>query len=428
MNMKNKLYIIDGKTYLSHINDEVHLYGLLHQLAFLAGRIKDEEDVFHVLDAAKRYGEIAEEKFQGWGIPGRYLVFGDPKDLKDLMAKELAEATPVPVEEPKPKKYKDEYIIPGYGFRMLVGDIHHLIVLYYSLARRLSEAETEKDFLRLKKKAGGYEKVLKKLFRSLGLPEDSNAAQDILEESIIRRHNLVRLEDVEEPQDEGFVFSMFGREIHTGWSDSAVSYLLVGLTVLGVVLLAAVIVLFKNLFQKKQVDPAEVQVPEYVKVDLLTPNPYSRPQKPLEEVRGIVVHYVANPCSTARENRSYFEQLKDQTGENATSASSHFVIGLEGEVVQCVPLTEVAYASNHRNSDTISIECCHPDETGKFYDSTYESLVELCAYFCTEFKLKPEDVIRHYDVTGKICPKYFVDHEDAWDQFHKDVEQAMKKK
>ena len=80
--MKNKLYVINGKTYLSHINDEVHLYGLLHQLAFLAGRIKDEEDVFHVLDTAKRYGEIAEEKFQSWGIPGRYLVFGDPKDLK----------------------------------------------------------------------------------------------------------------------------------------------------------------------------------------------------------------------------------------------------------------------------------------------------------------------------------------------------------
>lgn len=134
--MKNKIYIIDGKTYLSHINDEVHLYGLLHQLAFLAGRIKDEEDVFHVLDAAKRYGEIAEEKFQSWGIPGRYLVFGDPKDLKGLMDKELDEVEAVPEEEPKPKKYRDEYIIPGSGFRMLVGDIHHLIVLYYSLALR----------------------------------------------------------------------------------------------------------------------------------------------------------------------------------------------------------------------------------------------------------------------------------------------------
>lgn len=30
--MKNKIYIIEGKTYLNHINDEVHLYGLLHQL------------------------------------------------------------------------------------------------------------------------------------------------------------------------------------------------------------------------------------------------------------------------------------------------------------------------------------------------------------------------------------------------------------
>ena len=82
-------------------------------------------------------------------------------------------------------------------------DIHHLIVLYYSLARRLSEAETEKDFLRLKKKAGGYEKVLKKLYRSLGLPEDSNAAQDILEESIIRRHYGTIVMDSEQPQGGG---------------------------------------------------------------------------------------------------------------------------------------------------------------------------------------------------------------------------------
>ena len=211
--MKNKIYIIEGKTYLNHINDEVHLYGLLHQLAFLAGRIKDEEDVFHVLDAAKRYGEIAEEKFQSWGIPGRYLVFGDPKDLNGLMEKELDEVEMVPAEEPAPKKYKDEYIIPGSGFRMLVGDIHNLIVLYYSLARRLSEAETEKDFLRLKKRAGNYEKEMKRIYRSLGLPQDSSAAQDILEESIIRRHNLVHLEDVEEPQDEG---DLEGDEV---WSD-----------------------------------------------------------------------------------------------------------------------------------------------------------------------------------------------------------------
>ena len=58
-----------------------------------------------------------------------------------------------------------------------------------------------------------YEKVLKKLFRSLGLPEDSNAAQDVLEEAIIKRHNLIPLEDVEdEPQDD----DLEGDEV---WSD-----------------------------------------------------------------------------------------------------------------------------------------------------------------------------------------------------------------
>lgn len=201
-------------------------------------------------------------------------------------------------------------------------------------------------------------------------------------------------------------------------------------TMLGVsalIVVAAVLILIKSIFFKKPVDPKDVSVPDWVNVNLLTPNPFSRPQKPLEKVNGIVVHYVANPCSTARENRNFFENLKKQTGEKTQSVSSHFVIGLEGEVVQCIPLDEVAYASNNRNSDTISIECCHPDETGKFYDSTYESLVNLTAYLCREFELDPEDVIRHYDVTGKSCPKYFVDHPEEWEEFHKDVKAAIKK-
>ena len=82
--------------------------------------------------------------------------------------------------DPAPKKYRDEYIIPGSGFRLLVNDIHNLIALYYSLARRLSEAETEKSFLRLKKRAGNYEKEMKQIYRSLGLPEDD--AEEALDE------------------------------------------------------------------------------------------------------------------------------------------------------------------------------------------------------------------------------------------------------
>ena len=107
--------------------------------------------------------------------------------------------------------------------------------------------------------------------------------------------------------------------------------------------------------------------------------------------------------------------------------SSHFVVGLDGEIIQCVPTWEIAYASNERNNDTVSIETCHPDESGKFTEDTYKSLVQLTAWLCTKFGLDEEDVIRHYDVTGKICPKYFVEDEQAWNLFKGDVKAALQK-
>ncbi|MCI9379416.1 MAG: N-acetylmuramoyl-L-alanine amidase [Dorea sp.] len=160
-----------------------------------------------------------------------------------------------------------------------------------------------------------------------------------------------------------------------------------------------------------------------IDVELLTVNPYSRPGTPTEKITGIVVHYTANPGATAIDNRNYFESLKDG---HDTQVSSNFVIGLEGEIVQCVPTWEMAYASNSRNIDTVSIECCHPDETGKFNEETYKSMVQLCAWLCMKFDLKEEAVIRHYDVTGKICPKYFVEDEEAWENFRKDIGQTLK--
>ncbi len=156
-----------------------------------------------------------------------------------------------------------------------------------------------------------------------------------------------------------------------------------------------------------------------INVELLTPNEWSRPQIALQQIDGIVVHYTANPGSTAQQNHDYFEGLKDS---QSTKASSHFIIGLDGEVIQCIPSSEWAYASNNRNSDTLSIECCHPDESGQFTNATYQSLVQLTGWLCHRFGLSSEDVIRHYDVTGKDCPKYFVEHEDAWVQFRQDVQ------
>ncbi len=171
----------------------------------------------------------------------------------------------------------------------------------------------------------------------------------------------------------------------------------------------------------------DIAVPDYVEQDYIPVNDWSRPGTPLEDINAVVIHYVGNPGTTARANRNYFASLS--SGKEGTYASSHFVVGLEGEVVQCVPLTEVAYASNTRNGDTVSIEVCHPDETGEFSPVTYGRCVELAAWLCREFKLDPEtDVIRHYDVTGKECPLYYVKHPEAWEQLKADVAAELEEK
>ena len=195
---------------------------------------------------------------------------------------------------------------------------------------------------------------------------------------------------------------------------------------LGAVLLCLTTAVVWVLLRDRGPDGEGVAVPDYVEQDLLPVNQWSRPGEPLEDIHGVVIHYVGNPGTTAQANRNYFASLA--SGAEGTYASSHFIVGLEGEVIQCVPLTEIAYASNSRNGDTVSIEVCHPDDTGEFSPVTYDRCVELTAWLCREFRLDPEtDVIRHYDVTGKECPRYYVEHPEAWDTFRSDVAAEMER-
>lgn len=152
--------------------------------------------------------------------------------------------------------------------------------------------------------------------------------------------------------------------------------------------------------------------------NFLTVNEYSRPGDPLTEVNNIFVHYTANPGTSAAQNRSYFEQLKDN---HERSASAHFIIGYDGEIMQCVPLDEIAYAVQTRNEDSISIECCYKADNGQFTQETYDSLIRLLKWLTDAYDLQPDDILRHYDCGGKKCPLYYVEHEDAWIKLKEDV-------
>lgn len=157
----------------------------------------------------------------------------------------------------------------------------------------------------------------------------------------------------------------------------------------------------------------------------LTISNYNRPGTKRKNTTAVACHYIGNPGTSAQANRNYFESLKSGKG---TSASCHYLIGLDGEIIQLIPEDEISWCTNSANSYTISIEACHPEADGRFTDETYKSYVELCADICTRWGLDPlhGGLIRHYDVTGKICPKWFVQEPLEWNKFKKAVAAKMK--
>lgn len=152
---------------------------------------------------------------------------------------------------------------------------------------------------------------------------------------------------------------------------------------------------------------------------------HNRPYTKRSKTTAIAVHYVGNAGSTAKGNRNYFQNT-------TVSVSSNYIIGLNGEVICCIPDDEVSWCTNQANSYTVSIECCHPKSDGVFNEATYNSLVELCAMLCKKYNLNPLNggLIRHFDVTGKVCPMNFVPKKNGgtddnnasnWTKFKNDV-------
>lgn len=178
-----------------------------------------------------------------------------------------------------------------------------------------------------------------------------------------------------------------------------------------------------TLGSKPSVDPSSVAnlntvtLPENVQVDII-PVGNARPGIKLTAFSGIVIHYVGEPGKTATETREYF-------GKSDTTVSAHFVIGLNGEIIQCLPLDEQAIASGERNADTISIEVCHTSADGLFNAKSYNSLTKLCAVLLKSAGLDSDNCYRHYDMTGADCPPHYVTNTDDWETLKSDVSNKM---
>lgn len=172
-----------------------------------------------------------------------------------------------------------------------------------------------------------------------------------------------------------------------------------------------------------------------IRKDLLTVNRYSRPATPLKSVRKIVIHWVANPNTSAQQNRNFFNMRRD--GDYGYG-SAHYICDNE-EIIQCIPDNEIAYhvgadkyteyglsISSYPNARTLGIEFCHPDKTGKPDYATYKHIIELCKHLCCKYALDPmEDITTHNAITGKDCPKYYVAKHTEFFRLRSDVKIGM---
>ena len=123
--------------------------------------------------------------------------------------------------------------------------------------------------------------------------------------------------------------------------------------------------------------------------------------------KGIILHYIGNPGTTARQNASYFAHVNSQT-------SVHYIVD-DGEIIEIIPPDQKSYGTSSRehNERGIQIEMCHPDASGKVSEATLTNVVWLCRELMKRYGIT--EIIRHYDVTGKKCPLWYVNHPEEWE-------------
>lgn len=155
---------------------------------------------------------------------------------------------------------------------------------------------------------------------------------------------------------------------------------------------------------------------------LLTINKFSRPGTKIKKVTGVVVHYVQNSNTTALQNRNFFENRKDG---RMGYGSAHYIIDLDGKIIQCIPESEVAYHCSLRNNDTIGVECTHIDDMGNMTGLTYNSLLEVVSNLMKKYELNIDKLYLHFNITGKKCHKWFVDNPAEWKKFKNIVKELI---
>ena len=150
--------------------------------------------------------------------------------------------------------------------------------------------------------------------------------------------------------------------------------------------------------------------------DYLTTRNYTKSSNKKNQY--IVIHYVG-AVSSALNNAKYFKSTY-------RGASAHYFVD-EKEIYRVVEDKNIAWHcgantyrhSKCRNTNSIGIEmCCYKNNgTLDVSDKVVERTIELVKELMAEYNIPVENVLRHYDVTGKNCPAPMVSDVTRWNDF-----------
>ena len=159
---------------------------------------------------------------------------------------------------------------------------------------------------------------------------------------------------------------------------------------------------------------------------LIPKNKYNRPGTKSTPKR-ICVHYTGDCGATAEQLTKYWQNVAAGVFKDKpwSWTSAQYIVGLNGEVVRCIPDNEIAYTAANQNADTIHIEVCYKQKSGEFEEKSIAALGELVRSLMKKYAIPAGKVVRHYDLTGKLCPAYYVD-EARWNTLHERITSESK--
>ena len=147
-------------------------------------------------------------------------------------------------------------------------------------------------------------------------------------------------------------------------------------------------------------------------------NKYNRPGTAIvPEI--ICIHYTGQAGAGADRLALYYKNVAAGMFPDKPDSwtSAQYIVGTSGEVIRIIPDKEMSYAASGRNNGTIHIEVCYKKQTGEFEKASIDALHELVLLLMKKYNIPTDKVVRHYDLTGKRCPAFYVD-ETRWAALH----------